>query len=397
MAQLVGVVALALLLPASALGQLTIRIDSAPPAPDDREQTTIYLAGTFNGWNPAAPGYAFTLQDGAHVLVLPDSVRGAIEFKFTLGSWETVETTATGEDIPNRRFVIPRAAPDTLTATVGGWRSGPVVRSSTRTASVHILSDSFPMTPLGRTRRIWIYLPPDYEQSQKRYPVLYMHDGQNVFDDSTSFAGEWGVDETLDSLHADGDHGIIVVAVDHGQDRRFDEYNPWVHEEARFGGGDGDAYIDFLVRTLKPYVDRRYRTRSAPMDTGIMGSSMGGLISLYAALRHPEVFGRAGVFSCACWVARPHIYATARATRPTRPTPRFYFIAGALETPDGEFVRDQGEVVDSLLAAGFPPTSLRATIADDGRHSEWFWRREFPAAYHWLFGDAVARKDRRTR
>ena len=303
----------------------------------------------------------------------------------------TVETTATGGDVENRAFTIPATGTATYTASVGAWRSASAPaapRASTRSPSVSIISDSFAIPQLGRTRRVWLYLPPDYATSKKRYPVLYMHDGQNVFDAATSFAGEWGVDETLDSLHARGDRGAIVVAVDNGGTHRLDEYDPWVAEKKQYGGGEGGAYVDFLVHTLKPYVDRHYRTRPDRVNTAIVGSSMGGLISLYAALKYPKVFGRAGIFSCAGWIARSHVFSYARHAKPLRPLPRLYFVAGALETKDAEPARDQKEMIDSLTAAGFPMgRSLVSLIPADGKHAEWFWRREFPAAYRWLFDD----------
>jgi metallo-beta-lactamase class B len=147
-------------------------------------------------------------------------------------------------------------------------------RASTATASVSILDTAFAMPQLERTRRIWLYLPPGYAASTRRYPVLYMHDGQNLFDAATSFAGEWGVDETLDSLHALGDPGVIVVGIDNGRMKRMDEYTPW--HNTRYGGGEGDAYVDFLTQTLKPYVDAHYRTLAERVHTGVAGSSMGG-------------------------------------------------------------------------------------------------------------------------
>jgi predicted alpha/beta superfamily hydrolase len=228
----------------------------------------------------------------------------------------------------------------------------------------------------------------DYASSRKTYPVLYMHDGQNVFDDSTSYAGEWGVDETLDSLHAAGDPGVIVVAADNGQQLRMGEYSPWKHPRA--GGGEGDGYADFLANTLKPFIDRHYRTRPERGSTGIAGSSMGGLISLYAALKHPDVFGRVGVFSPSLWFS-DSAFALTRAARRV-PGQRWYFVSGgsegSAENP-GEVVRDQQRMVDSLAAAGFRVgEELRAVEPEDGKHSEWFWRREFPAAYLWLFRGA---------
>jgi metallo-beta-lactamase class B len=241
---------------------------------------------------------------------------------------------------------------------------------------------------LPTARDVLVYLPPGYEdEDARRYPVLYLHDGQNVFDAATSFAGEWGVDESLDSLRALGDSGAIVVAVDNGGTHRLDEYDPWRSADPKLGGGEGDAYVEFLVRTLKPWVDAHYRTRRDAAHTGVLGSSMGGLISLYAALKYPSVFGRAGVFSCACWVADPSVFSYARThARPARAAaPRLYFVVGALETASGGPARDQRRLVDTLLAAGYPPSAIRAVVAEDGKHAEWFWRREFPAAYRWLF------------
>jgi predicted alpha/beta superfamily hydrolase len=368
--------------------QLTIHLTAPADTPAG---ATIHVAGSFNLWNPNAPGYALTLQpEGGYAITLPDDVRGAIEFKFTLGSWETVETTASGGDVENRSFVIPPTGAATFTGSVAGWRSGAsqpsAPRPSTASRSVSILSDSFAIPQLARTRRVWLYLPPDYGTSMKRYPVLYMHDGQNVFDAATSFAGEWGVDESLDSLRAKGDWGAIVVAVDNGGTHRLDEYDPWVSTKAQYGGGEGDAYVEFLVHTLKPYIDQHYRTRPDRLNTAIIGSSMGGLISLYAALKYPDVFGRAGIFSCACWIARDHVFAYVRHAKPLRPLPRLYFVSGALETKDAEPARDQREMIDSLVTAGFPVgAALQSFIPADGKHAEWFWRREFPDAYRWLF------------
>ena len=311
-------------------------------------------------------------------------MRGPIEFKFTLGSWERVETDAAGGDISNRSFEVPDE-PATLTTRIAGWRDDSAQpRVSTASASVSII-DSMTIPQLGRTRRVWVYLPPDYATSGKRYPVLYMHDGQNVFDAATSYAGEWGVDETLDSLHAAGDPGVIVVAVDHGGSLRVPEYSPW---PTRFGAGEGDKYVEFLVGTLKPWIDRRYRTLPDRLHTGIAGSSMGGLISFYATLEHPDVFGRAAVFSPAFWIAPP-AYQLAAQARPQAGS-RMYIVSGGLEVAAGEaqgsYQRDQERMVETLAQRGFRiGTAVVAKTIPDGKHAEWFWRREFAAAYQWLF------------
>ena len=382
--------ALVLLGATPAGAQLTIRLRVPPGTPPN---AAVYVAGSFNGWNPASPAYRLRAEEGGrYTLTLPQDVRGPVEFKFTLGSWESVELDSAGAGVPNRQLVVPENGAATYTAAVGRWQDPANVpkRAPTASSSVSVLDTAFAIPQLGRTRRVWIYLPPDYAASDRRYPVLYMHDGQNIFDAATSFAGEWGVDETLDSLHAAGDAGVIVVAVDNGGQRRLDEYSPW--RNARLSmGGEGDAYVDFLTHTLKPYVDRRFRTRPGREDTGIAGSSMGGLISLYAALRHPDVFGRAGVFSPAFWFAGDSMYTYARAARPPREGTRFYFVTGGREGDRPEvYTRDHQRMVETLAAAGFRAgTEVAAFIRDEGTHSEDFWRREFPAAYRWLFGEGA--------
>ena len=151
---------------------------------------------------------------------------------------------------------------------------------------------------LGNTRDIHVYLPPSYAHSGRHYPVIYMHDGQNLFDASVAFAGEWQVDETFERIGRDGIEAIVVGIPNMGA-QRLEEYSPF--PDARQGGGRGDAYLDFVVRTLKPAVDARFRTRAERTHTGIMGSSMGGLISLYGCFRHAGTFGFAGVMSPSLW------------------------------------------------------------------------------------------------
>ncbi|MEW5927392.1 MAG: alpha/beta hydrolase-fold protein [Gemmatimonadota bacterium] len=294
---------------------------------------------------------------------------------------------------PRARRALLAAGALALACAAPAAAQGEAPRPHTASPSVSVLDTAFAMPQLGRTRRVWIYLPPGYASSRARYPTIYMQDGQNVFDAATSYAGEWGVDEALDSLRAAGDPGAIVVAVDNGQRLRMDEYSPWRHPQ--HGGGEGDAYADFLALTLKPWIDRRFRTRPDRESTAVMGSSMGGLISLHAALRHPRTFGRVGVFSPSLWFS-PAVFAAAGEARRLRERPRIYFVSGGLEGPPedpGIVVRDQQRMVDTLAAAGFRVgRDVLAAAPADGQHSEWFWRREFPAAYRWLFGRSDNRR-----
>ena len=211
-----------------------------------------------------------------------------------------------------------------------------------------------------------------------------MHDGQNLFDAATSYSGEWGVDETLDRLHASGDWGCIVVGIDNGGADRLNEYAPWVN--AQYGGGQGDEYLDFLADNLKPYMDANYRTLPARQHTGIMGSSMGGLISLYATLKKPQVFGRAGVFSPAFWF-NPEVYSFA-STQPRADSAKVQILMGGRESSTYYYPLDMRRMAGILGTAGYavgPLAEIDTLVRADGQHAEWFWKREFSRAYQYLF------------
>jgi len=164
---------------------------------------------------------------------------------------------------------------------------------------------------LHNRRNILVYLPPSYHHNNKRYAVLYMHDGQNLFDNATSYAGEWGVDETMEKLSREEGLEAIVVGIPNIGEMRMEEYSPFKDEA--HGGGLGNQYLAFIVNTLKPIIDRDFRTLPGKRYTGIMGSSMGGLISLYAFFRYPDFFGFAGVMSPSFWVSKGAFFRYAEA------------------------------------------------------------------------------------
>lgn len=380
----VFVLCIVCLLACAGHAQTTIRLTSVPlntPA-----GATLYMAGSFNGWNPGSTAHAFTRTSaGTYELILRASVTGAIEFKFTRGTWASVESDAQNNDLGNRRYTVG-TAPAAVELQVVNWKDlggGPSPCQSTALQpNVQVVSASFQMPQLGRTRRVWVYLPNDYAAAPtKRYPVLYLQDGQNVFDACTSFAGEWGVDETLSQLQQQGldATGAIVVAVDHGGSERLNEYSPW--NNPQYGGGQGDQYADFLVQTLKPYVDANYRTLTGREFTGIAGSSMGALIATYAALKYPGVYSKVGVFSPAYWFAQAPLFQYVR-QHPADPATRFYFVSGTTESQT--MVPLMQALRDSLGRGGVPAANLQLTTHADGQHAEWFWRREFSAAYRWL-------------
>jgi enterochelin esterase-like enzyme len=267
----------------------------------------IYIAGSFNNWNPGDSKYKLKPFGATRkAIVLKDLPAGKYEFKFTRGNWKTVETTAKGEGIPNRVYDLTEDASADI--TIEGWSDDypDKPKPNTETAQVKVIDSAFKIPQLDRTRRIWVYLPKSYNATKgKIYPVLYMHDGQNLFNEQTAPFGEWGVDEALDSLQQQTGKECIVVGIDNSNEKRMNEYNPFNNE--KYGKGEGDLYVDFLVKTLKPYIDKNYRTQKDAAHTFIAGSSMGGLISLYALVKYPDVFGTAGIFSPAFWIV-PEMY-----------------------------------------------------------------------------------------
>jgi predicted alpha/beta superfamily hydrolase len=152
--------------------------------------------------------------------------------------------------------------------------------------------------------RTIVYLPPNYEKRRNRtYPVLYLQDGQNVFDGETSFVRgqEWFVDETAEWLIRTSQmEPVIVAAIYNSGDSRIDEYTPTI-DETLHRGGRADEYLKFLISRIKPFIDRQFRTRRSAANTGIGGSSLGGLLALYAGLKHPSVFGKLAVMSPSLW------------------------------------------------------------------------------------------------
>jgi predicted alpha/beta superfamily hydrolase/pterin-4a-carbinolamine dehydratase len=255
------------------------------------------------------------------------------------------------------------------------------INASTAMENVYIFDENFYIPQLDRYRKIWLYLPPDYFNSNKHYPVLYMHDGQNLFDDLTSFVGEWGVDEVLNEMFQAGFPGLIVVGIEHGAEERLNEYSPWKRKGV--GGGLGDKHAEFLVQTLKPAIDKNLRTLPGRENTDIGGSSMGGLISFYVSLKYPEIFSRSLIFSPAFWFADKS-YALAEKTEIACDF-RMYFLAGGKEYPGRDLPKATKRMVDILKANGLTEYQYRFVSDPEGIHNEAFWHKYFADAVGFLF------------
>ncbi len=357
--------------------QVTFVVQSLPSNTPPLE--SLYIAGDFNGWQPGMPDYKLSKNEAGKwsITMAAKAAGSVIKFKITRGSWATVEKGSAGEEIVDRSFTFGNNS--TVDITIANWADGSGGATSTAASNVSIISTDFLMPQFNRTRRIWMYFPPGYETSGIRYPVLYMHDGQNLFDVLTAYSGEWNIDETLNTLAASGKRVPIVVGIDNGGGNRIGEYTPW--KNSQYGGGDGEKYMLFITETLKPYIDQHYRTLPDRENTGIMGSSLGGLISHYGSLKNQATFSKAGLFSPSYWFSDSVWVFTHKYGK--QQDMRIFQLCGTNESAG--MVGDMQRMNDSLVRNGFSQNTIFNKIVNGGQHNEALWRDAFGEAYLWLF------------
>ena len=359
---------------------LIIRVPADTPA-----GASLFLAGDFNGWSPSHPlSRASLLPDGTHRFVMPQDLSEA-RFKITRGSWDSVECTQSGEQVHNRSWESSTSE-DEQVFEVGGWCDlhpdtahwKPV---HTVVGELRVLKDIF-SPQLGNMRDVFVWLPPDYtEMMSARFPVMYMHDGQNLFDDVLAYDKEWQVDEISTELAEKESLRHIVVGIPNMGLSRLHEYSPW-EDDFRRSHGWGERYVRFVLQTIKPLIDDRYRTKPEREFTGVMGSSLGGLISLYAGLTRSDKFSFAACLSPTMNVAGGRILKTAAAFHGDA---RFWIDYGAREFGGNrelsnqmiEAVRNCARVIKSNGA------DARAYIDPDGEHNEISWRKRLPDIFRW--------------
>ena len=240
-----------------------------------------------------------------------------------------------------------------------------------------------------RPRLVRVYTPP--HPARGPAPVLYMFDGQNLFDDEPSYAGGWHLHKTARSLWKKHGRAPVIVGIDHGGEARIEELAPWPPERS---GGRTDALLDWIGATLAPRIQGEFRVSDAPEHVAVGGSSLGGLAALYAHFRNPERFGMALAMSPSLWVAGGQVF-TYLAERAKPWTSRIYLDAGGLEA-DGRVLEAARRLAAELRARGWDDRSLRVVEARRGAHSEKHWRRRAPGAIEFLFAPQ-ARQARRAR
>ena len=245
---------------------------------------------------------------------------------------------------------------------------------------IEVIEEAYEIPQLNATRKISALLPHDYYKTDKKYPVLYLQDGQNLFNPLAEY-GDWAIDKSMAKLGEEGLKDLIIIAIDHGEQERIIEYLPYYHP--RFGQGKGNFYIQFMIEKLIPYINNHYRTLTDFDHTGIGGSSMGGLISLHAGLSNPRVFGKMMIFSPSLWISRM-IFNNIKTFTPLEES-RIYLYAGGQESDEHlPNARQMETIIRNKMVKGHN-IDFHFSVNELGNHSEVHWREEFPEAIKWLF------------
>ena len=371
-------------IPRVTAGQLTLIVGDIPASTP--RTATVHVAGEFNGWvhQPMSLN-----DDGNWEIRVPLGTPGDVwSYKFTQGNWDTEEGGFSGPG-NDRTLVIP-ASVEVIAHQIRYWETetNPV---STVWGEVTIYPD-FMIPQLERTGTVRVYTPPNYDTSTGKYPVIYMQDGQNVFDRlSAAFGVEWQVDETLSRLILEGRlPPVMVVAVDNGIERACD-YSPFPDAVGCEGRpGRLNLYLQFVVEVLKPWIDREYRTLTGREHTAIIGSSRGGLVAVYAGIVHQATFSRVGGVSPTLNsdVLRGSIPSLIEDTGRSANV-RWWFDYGDAELVLGynaaTMIAAMDATIFALRSVGFTDMEIQRTIVPGAVHNEAAWAQRFDELILWLF------------
>lgn len=348
----------------------------------------VFVAGNFNNWQAGDDNYRMQQLGPGHYQLRLHTNAGLpahlIEYKYVRGGWDYVELDAYGNATHNRQLPFrQRHSIDKVPV----WSKSGLFYNPAFLPQIRTIAENFEIPQLIRTRRISALLPHNYDRSERQYPVLYLQDGQNLFDDFAPF-GSWGVDKRLALLAERGQADVIIVAIDHAEEQRIAEFTP--SYRTRLGRGDGKKYVRFLAETLKPYVDKHFRTLPDQEHTGIGGSSMGGLISIYAGLMHPEIYGKLMIFSPSLWVSPNIPFQSLNLSN--RYKGRIYLYGGGEEgasmLPNMQRFKQEMERRGGQMSVDF-----QLVFDPKGRHNEERWGQEFPRAIEWLYYRPMGSQD----
>lgn len=353
---------------------------------------TVHIVGNFNNWAlSGSEAYLLKYTEGKLVTDLPN-IQQDIFFNFVRNSdWKSLPSRKTGNSLCD--FIHEKNdSVHQIKVKIPAWKDETPTKLAAKTITGHVqIIERFAMPQLNRVTDVSIYFPPYYEENtQQSYPVLYMFDGQNIFDDSTAYGDEWHVDESLENLMLKGElNEFIVVAIANGP-RRWNEYNPWNYksrdtqiEEI----GEGNKTITFIKDSLKPFIDKNYRTKEESTSTGLAGSSLGGLMALYGAMEYSDIFGFVAAFSPALAVenmAGNNVLFEALKNKKKMDSVKIYVDMGKDEY--GTY-KEVDFLHKLLLESGVTEKNLKLVKDDLGRHCELDWSKRFPEAIKWIFNE----------
>ena len=356
--------------------QVTFIVESSSVS----QKSNLYLVGShrkLGGWQPDQIKMTYLGEkQGIHRWQKQISfVEGEmLEYKFTQGSWSNEGANEKGLPLENNYLTVSKT--QSVTTTIEHWRTSaelPVQGQITGTVKYHLQVTGQGVLP----RDIIVWLPPDYNNVDENYPVLYMHDGQNIIDPNTStFKIDWSVDEALTRLIAVKKVPPMIVVGMSSTDNRTAEYSP---------GTDGEAYMNFVVNKVKPLIDKTYRTKTAREHTLIGGSSMGGIMSLMLAWQYDDVFSKALCMSPAFKINKLDYVSTIANYQGEKKNIKIYIDNGGL----GLEQRLQPGIDDMLLVLkqkGYEK-SIGWIVDKNAKHSEGAWAKRFPDAIQWLMND----------
>lgn len=343
---------------------------------DEDDIRPVYISGNFNNWRTQDKEFMMEkigLNCYQYEFSNDFNYPKELLYKFTKGDWSEVEIDAAGNRTENRSTKKHSGIQNEFVAR---WRKNWLPFKQSFLPQVLLISDKFEIPQLNKTRKIWALLPHDYDKSSERYPVMYLQDAQNLFNENAKY-GNWEIDKKL-AVMAEYQIGkIIVIAIEHAENDRIKEYNVG---KTVLGKGQGKKYIQFVTETLKPFVDSNFRTKKEREFTGIGGSSMGGLISVFCGLMYPKIFGKLMIFSPSLWVV-PKLTINMENQDDTK----IYLYAGGDESET--MIEHVRSFKKNIIASEFVKDKMKINLSINmrGKHNETYWSDEFPKAIEWLF------------
>lgn len=357
------------------LGQYEVKFILNLPNDDNRQGEKFYLSLEQNNWKTGDTAYLFKKTEGQYSLSFKYDGKYFIQYKVNRGTDKSYESNARGFGIQNRLLQV--LSDTTVTIDVNGW-SDLIEKKHTASKNIRVL-DSMYIPSLKVKKQISVYLPPGYQKSQKRYPVIYMNDGDVLFDKAITDNGEeWKIDEVLDSLNKKKEAEFIVVGISAGANR-FAEYSPYKTKQLNMPSGD--RYLAFIINNLIPFINKNFRTKTGAENTSIGGSSMGGLISYYATIKHPDIFGSAAVFSPAYWNSSIDSLISDSKKQLNKLHSKIFFYGGAAEG-----IIELPKVLNDFNDILTQNKNIKTTVLinENGRHEESYWTEPFKEFVLWL-------------